>query len=94
MAKTRRKKINGKAPLTRNSKLVLVKKGDFVIPGREVRGKPKGKATTGQLFTGLPVSKPYPYGSSRQGYGKAPRVETRSRPVLTVDGDTALHASR
>jgi hypothetical protein len=89
MAKTRRKKINGKAPLTRNSKLVLVKKGTEIL---RKGGRPREVTTI--LCTGQPVSKPYPYASARQGYGQAPRVETRSRPVLTVDGDTALHASR
>jgi hypothetical protein len=43
MAKTRRKKINGKAPLTRNSKLVLVKKGTEIL---RKGGRPKGKVTT------------------------------------------------
>ena len=94
MPKTHRTKRNGKAPLTRNSELVILAKGENVIPERTVRGKPKGKPIAGFLCTGRPVSKPYPYGSARQGYGAAPRVASRERPVLTVDGADALHGSR
>lgn len=91
MPKTRRTKINGKAPLTRNSKLVLVAQGESVIKGRPVAGKPKGKPVTGKVYTGQPVSKPYPYGSARQGYAAAPRV-IRRRPVsLTVDDAGTIH---
>jgi hypothetical protein len=92
MAKTRNKKINGKAPLSPsdgNSDLVLLQKGTEIL---RKGGRPR--EITKIVYTGKPRSKPYPYASARQGYGKAPRVETRSRPVLTVDGDTALHASR
>jgi len=88
--KTRRKKINGKAPLTRNSKLVLLAQGEFVIEGRPVQGNPKGRPVTGRVYTGEAVSKPYPYGSAKQGYGAAPRVVRKDRPVLTVDSATAL----
>jgi hypothetical protein len=91
MPKTRRTKRNGKAPLTRNSTLVLVAQGESVIKGRAVAGKPKGKLITGKVYTGEPVSKAYPYGSARQGYGAAPRV-IRRRPVsLIVDGAGTIH---
>jgi hypothetical protein len=89
MAKTRKKKINGKAPLTRNSKLVLVKKGTEIL---RKGGRPREVTTI--LCTGQPVSKPYPYASARQGYGQAPRVAHRSRPVLTVDSAGTIHEAR
>jgi hypothetical protein len=93
MAKTRRKKINGKAPLTRNSKLVLVAQGDFVIKGRDVRGQPRGKPITGRVYTGEPVSKPYPYGSSRQGYGARPWASVPKTAVSVPAGGDALHGA-
>ena len=86
MAKTRRKKTNGKAPIkSRNITLVIVNNGE-----RKKAHKDAIPTHVGVVLSGVNRGKPYPYRSTKRG-GVAPaKLAPRTVVGSVVNGAKAL----
>lgn len=92
MAKTRRTKRNGKAPLhSRNVKIFVVKPGEQVrLAGgarkdEPVKTNPKAKPIfLGRVYTGVNTGKVYPYAGTKRG-GSGSLTLRKGKTVHVLD---------